>query len=212
MPIGVRRLLIVVAAIAILLNSCKREERVFRVQPPAAETVERVATTDFHAGAAQSVTTQPASTQPMTHLGVPPAPTGLAPASQPVEVSMKNPYEENAAAVSEGKNLFDAFNCSGCHFHGGGGIGPPLMDDKWIYGSEPAQIFATIVEGRPNGMPAFRGKIVDYQVWEIAAYVRSMSGNASPQATNGRSDHMSMGLAENSRSRQTPVQSTLPRP
>src|SRR5206468_9664360 len=103
MPIGVRRMLIVVvAAMVILLSSCKREERVFRVQPPAAETVERIATTDFHAGAAQSVTTQPASTQPITHLGVPPAPTGLAPASQPVEISMTNPYEQNAPALSEG--------------------------------------------------------------------------------------------------------------
>jgi cytochrome c oxidase cbb3-type subunit 3 len=183
---------------------------VFRVEPPLADTVERVATTDFHAGAAQSTTTQPATTQPMTHLGVPPAPAGIAPASQPVAEDIKNPYEQNAEAISEGKNLFAAFNCVGCHFHGGGGIGPPLMDDKWIYGSEPAQIFATIVEGRPNGMPSFRGKIVDYQVWEIAAYVRSMSGNASPQATSGRSDHMYAGRAENSRSREFPVQTYTP--
>ena len=31
------------------------------------------------------------------------------------------------------------------------------MDDKWIYGYEPEQIFATISQGRPNGMPAFGG-------------------------------------------------------
>ena len=37
-------------------------------------------------------------------------------------------------------------------------MGPPLMDDKWIYGYEPEQVFATIVEGRPNGMPAFGGE------------------------------------------------------
>ena len=55
-------------------------------------------------------------------------------------------------------------------------MGPPLMDDEWIYGSEPENIFATIVEGRPNGMPSFRGRIPDYQVWQLVAYVRSMSG------------------------------------
>ena len=55
-------------------------------------------------------------------------------------------------------------------------MGPPLMDDEWIYGSEPQNIYATIVEGRPNGMPSFRGKIPDQQVWELVAYVRSMSG------------------------------------
>ena len=50
------------------------------------------------------------------------------------------------------------------------------MDDQWIYGSRPEQIYTDIVQGRPNGMPSFRGKIPDYQVWELVAYVRSMSG------------------------------------
>jgi mono/diheme cytochrome c family protein len=27
------------------------------------------------------------------------------------------------------------------------------MDDKWLYGSEPENIVASILEGRPNGMP-----------------------------------------------------------
>src|SRR5205814_9341652 len=111
----------------------------------------------------------------------------------------RNEYENNALALSQGKTLFSQMNCVGCHAHGGGGIGPPLMDDKWIYGSQPEQIFSTIVEGRPNGMPAFRGKIADYQVWEIAAYVRSMSGNASSQAASGREDHISLGKPENTR-------------
>ncbi|HYY42508.1 MAG TPA: c-type cytochrome, partial [Pyrinomonadaceae bacterium] len=65
----------------------------------------------------------------------------------------KNAAEESAYAVNEGKRLFDQYNCTGCHFHGGGGIGPPLMDEEWIYGSSPANIYLTISEGRPNGMP-----------------------------------------------------------
>src|SRR5919199_1094602 len=85
-------------------------------------------------------------------------------------------YDNNAPAIAEGQFLYNQMNCVGCHAHGGGAIGPALMDDKWIYGSQPEQIFATIVEGRPNGMPSFRGRIPDHQVWEIAAYVRSMSG------------------------------------
>ena len=35
------------------------------------------------------------------------------------------------------------------------------MDREWIYGGQPANIFATIVEGRPNGMPSWRGRIPD---------------------------------------------------
>lgn len=105
-------------------------------------------------------------------------------------VQTKNPAEENAPALSEGKRLYEWYNCSGCHFHGGGGIGPPLMDNKWIYGSDPANVYETIVEGRPNGMPSFRGKIPDYQIWEIVGYVRSLSGQVRRDAAPARDDHM----------------------
>jgi cytochrome c oxidase cbb3-type subunit 3 len=84
-------------------------------------------------------------------------------------------YYDNADAVNAGRILFGQFNCSGCHSNGGGGMAPALMDDEWIYGGRLEQIHNTIVEGRPNGMPAWGGKIPDQQIWQIAAYVRSMS-------------------------------------
>lgn len=84
-------------------------------------------------------------------------------------------YYDNADAVGMGKRLFQQYNCNGCHSSGGGGMGPDLMDDQWIYGGRLEQIHQTLVEGRPNGMPAWGGKIPDEQLWEIAAYVRSMS-------------------------------------
>jgi cytochrome c oxidase cbb3-type subunit 3 len=84
-------------------------------------------------------------------------------------------YYGSAAAVVNGMRLYKQYNCSGCHFNGGGGIGPPLMDQVWIYGGRLDQIFNTIYQGRPNGMPAWGGKIPEDQMWQIAAYVRSMS-------------------------------------
>jgi cytochrome c oxidase cbb3-type subunit 3 len=84
------------------------------------------------------------------------------------------------------------------------------MDDEWIYGSRAANIFETIVEGRPNGMPAFRGKIPDAQVWQLVAYVQAMSGNAPIDALPGRSDHLSLGTPENLRPAETPVQTGTP--
>ena len=94
-------------------------------------------------------------------------------------------YYDNADAVTAGRRLFQAYNCNGCHSNGGGGMGPALMDDKWIYGSRLEQIHQTLVEGRPNGMPAWGGKIPDDQLWQIAAYVRSMSLPATLAAQNG---------------------------
>lgn len=86
-----------------------------------------------------------------------------------------NPLEGNAWAIGEGRRLYFAYNCAGCHFNGGGGIGPALMDKSWIYGSSSANIFATIVEGRPNGMPSFRDRLTEQQVWQITAYVRALA-------------------------------------
>jgi cytochrome c oxidase cbb3-type subunit 3 len=151
----------VVALAALWLVACEREKREFRPSPPTASSGTNVRET---------------SLQPGPNVPVPPA---------------KNEYEENAYAMSEGKRLYQNYNCSGCHFQGGGGIGPPLMDDKWIYGAAPQNIYETIVEGRPNGMPAFAGKIPDDQIWQIVAYVRSMSGLTPKDASPTRSDHMS---------------------
>lgn len=124
--------------------------------------------------------------------------------------TMKGPYEENAYAVSQGKALYNQFNCSGCHFQGGGGIGPPLMDSEWIYGSRPENIFETITEGRPNGMPAFGGKINPDQIWQIVAYVRSMSGLLRKDVAPGRNDDMQVRPQEQATQKAKPVQSAVP--
>jgi cytochrome c oxidase cbb3-type subunit III len=164
-----------------LLSSCKREERGFRVEPPAASRINSVSLSELRPGESQ-----------------PPAP-------------VKNEYEENAYAMNEGKRLYEWFNCVGCHAHGGGGMGPPLMDDKWLYGSQPEQVFSTIVQGRPNGMPSFRGKIPDYQVWQLAAYVRSMSGQVPSDAAPGRSDDMNATKPEQSKGKEEPKNSSVPK-
>ena len=155
--------------------SCKREERAFRVSPPSAARAQTVRLTELQPGSAQAP-----------------------------EVTV-NEYEQNAYALSEGKRLYEQMNCVGCHFHGGGGIGPPLMDARWVYGSDPSQIFSTIVQGRPNGMPAFRNKLNDDQVWKIAAYVRSLSGQVSMDVAPARSDDMSGPPPEASTERKPPV-------
>src|ERR1041385_1419461 len=135
---------------ALLLAGCRREQRDFTPVPPSATADNNVALSQLQPGQSK--------------------------APEPV----RNPYESSAYAVSEGEMLFNAYNCSGCHFHGGGGIGPALMDDEWIYGSSPAQVYATITEGRPNGMPSFGGHIPAQQVWQLVSYVRSLSNLEPP--------------------------------
>jgi cytochrome c oxidase cbb3-type subunit 3 len=103
-------------------------------------------------------------------------------------------YDDNAWAISEGKILFSAFNCNGCHASGGGGaMGPPLRDTDWIYGQSSLEIFRTIVEGRPDGMPAFRGKIAEHDIWKLVAYVRSLGRLVPRDAQSARDEHMRTG-------------------
>jgi cytochrome c oxidase cbb3-type subunit 3 len=90
--------------------------------------------------------------------------------------------------LATGKKLWSWYNCSGCHANGGGGSGPALMDDVWIYGGDATSIFQTISQGRPNGMPAFGKRIPKDQVWALAAYVRSMAGLAPQDAAPNRDD------------------------
>jgi cytochrome c oxidase cbb3-type subunit III len=99
--------------------------------------------------------------------------------------------EHKAHAIANGQQLFTAMNCGGCHSHGGGGMGPALMDDKWLYGGRIDQIAASIMEGRPNGMPSWRGKLTDQQMWQLAAYVRSLSGQVPKDAVSARADELS---------------------
>jgi cytochrome c oxidase cbb3-type subunit 3 len=132
--------------------------------------------------------------------------TALQPGATTPPPMTESPFNGNAYALSEGKRLYSAYNCVGCHAQGGGAIGPALMDHRWIYGSRPDQIYSTIVQGRPNGMPSFGGKLPDQQVWQLVAYVESLSGNAEKNAAPARNDDMQAGKPEMRRQPQPPVQ------
>jgi cytochrome c oxidase cbb3-type subunit 3 len=101
-------------------------------------------------------------------------------------------YTSNAYQIGEGQRLYRWMNCSGCHgAAGGGGMGPSLMDAQWRYGSRMADIVATIDGGRPNGMPAFHDKLTGQQMWQLAAFVRTLSGLAPKDAVPSRGDELS---------------------
>jgi cytochrome c oxidase cbb3-type subunit 3 len=60
-------------------------------------------------------------------------------------------------------------------------------------------------------MPAFHGKLPDYQVWQLAAYVRSLSGLAKKDAATSRDDDIQMKTPENSVETKSPKNSTVPK-
>ena len=100
-------------------------------------------------------------------------------------------YDGNAYAISQGLQLYSWMNCVGCHHHGGGGMGPPLMDTEWRYGGRIDQIAASIYEGRPRGMPGWKDRLTEQQIWQLAAYVRTLSGQQRKDAVTARADSIS---------------------
>ena len=112
--------------------------------------------------------------------------TNLFPGGARIDPAIENPYAGDAAAIAAGERHFAAFNCAGCHAPlGGGGMGPPLSDDEWIYGAEPAQIYLTILHGRPEGMPAFGSMLPRQTIWELVAYIETLDEIENPAAELG---------------------------
>ena len=170
-----------------VMTGCEREKREFD-PPQGAASAPRIRWTEL----------QPGERAP------------AAAASAPALPGTPYTVENNAYAVSQGKRLFRWYNCSGCHAPGGGGDwGPALSDGKWIYGSRPQDIYASIVEGRPAGMPSFGSHIPEDQVWDLVAYVRSMSGQLRFDVAPGRSDGMSPREPETRRGTETPRQQVI---
>lgn len=95
---------------------------------------------------------------------------------------IKNPVGNDPAAAQRGMSYFLSFNCVGCHAaNGGGGMGPSLSNRYFQYGSAPANIYLSIVQGRPNGMPAWGGLLPDAVVWDLVAYIEQISKAPTPQ-------------------------------
>lgn len=87
----------------------------------------------------------------------------------------------NAAAVADGKTVYET-NCAACHRADGGGlIGPNLTDDMWIHGGAPTQVHHTIAVGvLEKGMPPWERILKPEQLNNVTAYVLSLRGTNPP--------------------------------
>ena len=79
--------------------------------------------------------------------------------------------------------------CIACHGPTGEGIAamgaPSLVDDNWLYGSSPAAIKYSIVNGRNGVMPAHEKLLGKDRVHILAAYVYSLSSESDGEARGG---------------------------
>ena len=88
---------------------------------------------------------------------------------------LRNPYEGNASVVATGEKLFTAYNCIDCHgAAGSGAMGPSLADGRWHFGGTAPEVYESIYQGRPEGMPAWGSLLSSDQIWMLVTYVRSL--------------------------------------
>jgi cytochrome c oxidase cbb3-type subunit 3 len=127
-------------------------------------------------------------TQPVS-APVPPvmAPVGPIPGPQvagaDLATTIQNPYAHDLSALEQGRQLFVAMNCAGCHGgHAGGGMGPDLRPDHiFEYGNAPANIFDSISMGRAEGMPSWGTKLPPEVIWKLVAYIESLGTEEEPE-------------------------------
>ena len=90
----------------------------------------------------------------------------------------------DAAAAAKGEALFAA-NCASCHGNRGEGVrdvgGARLNDAIWLYGGDKASIVAQITKPRQGVMPAWRGRLDDVTLKELATYIHSLGGGETSQ-------------------------------
>lgn len=108
--------------------------------------------------------------------------SGMFPGNVPVNPQLKTPVGDDPQAIQRGMQYFATFNCVGCHApNGAGGMGPSLSGRPLTYGAEPAQIYLTIYQGRPLGMPAWGAMLPDNIIWDLVAYIRNLGRQPKQQ-------------------------------
>ena len=110
-----------------------------------------------------------------------------------------NPYQDDVATVAEeGRKIYMAAGCNGCHGGtGGGGMGPPLTNPVWVYGNDGDTMFRLISLGTKGieeqgytrqrselvkgPMPPF-GNIVksNDDLWKLISWIWSVNTYTKP--------------------------------
>jgi mono/diheme cytochrome c family protein len=94
--------------------------------------------------------------------------------------SNSGPGSGKGSAV-EGRRKFLEMNCYGCHGgRGGGGMGPNIRDDR----PNDNRIADAVLNGRPTGMPSYRGLVSAQDIENLIAYIRSLRRDEEPVFTH----------------------------
>src|SRR5262245_8018697 len=96
-----------------------------------------------------------------------------------------NPYEGDKQRIAAGGKLYVAYNCIDCHgADGAGAMAPSLADGRWHFGGTAGEVFQSIYEGRPDGMPSWGGRISEIDIWTLVSYVKTLDAGKNVATEN----------------------------
>jgi mono/diheme cytochrome c family protein len=94
--------------------------------------------------------------------------------------SIIDSFSSRSESLTRGGKLY-ATNCTVCHGEKAQGlIGPNLIDEYWITGSDNESKLKIIMEGNQNGMPNYKYKLSPKEAVEIVVYIQSLEGTVQP--------------------------------
>jgi cytochrome c oxidase cbb3-type subunit 2 len=123
-----------------------------------------------------------------------------APGGIDVDLAERNPLGPTVAAVTRGKELFEANACAACHgeeAHGQEGVAPDLLDDEFlgVAGDMPDAAYFAMIKGgsdvkpalgRPGvpdgGMQAYGADLSDEDIWAIVAWLRNQKAHEATES------------------------------
>jgi mono/diheme cytochrome c family protein len=115
--------------------------------------------------------------------------------------TLKSPYPDFASVANDGHKKFMSAGCNGCHGGtGGGGMGPPLTNPVWVYGSDDDTLFRLISLGSDElkkqgyvrkgsenvvGPMPQMGTVFKSpdDIWKVIAWIRSVNPSSATSAS-----------------------------
>ncbi len=94
--------------------------------------------------------------------------------ASPKFAQLRNPYDEDRAAIEAGRKLFQR-ECVACHGRDARGIGkaPPLVIPD-VYRAAPGALFWVLRNGSlKRGMPSY-AHLPEQQRWQIVSFLKSL--------------------------------------
>ena len=86
-----------------------------------------------------------------------------------------NGKTDASKVVKQGASIY-VEKCLQCHGENGqGGICPNLVDSEWKYGGTDEDIYKSIAEGRPGGMPNWDKALGEEKIKSIIVYIHSLN-------------------------------------